>query len=104
MLSEKFDCSRPAIAKDWPSRSSITVSVRRVEMPGTPNSAVAANVSSDLADLGHQLEIDQVLGHDGRGERQADAKRLELDGDRPLFLRHRHREFAAPPGSWRTGR
>ena len=49
-------------------------------------------VAIDVADLGEQLEVDQIVAEHGRREGKADAERLELDRDR-------RRRCPARPGS-----
>ncbi len=69
----------PAIANDWPSRSSTSVSARRVFSAGMrkPERMTPLLKSSELTS-GLQLEANHVAG-DRRPERQADAELLVLD-------------------------
>ena len=75
--------SRPAMANVWPSRSSTSVSVRRVVSAGIrkPSSVIALAKSSALTS-GLHLEVDQVAAEHRRREVQPDAELLEHDRDR----------------------
>ena len=88
--------SRPAIANDWPSRSSTSVSARRVVSAGMrkPDSVTPLLKSSELTS-GLHLQPDHVAG-DRRLEVQPDAELLEHDRDRAGgALDDRNRELAA---------
>ena len=74
---------RPAMAKVWPSRSSTSVSVRRVDSAGTRKpSSVDGVVEVERAHFGLDLQMDQVAAEHGRREVQPDAELLEHDRDR----------------------
>src|SRR5690606_30429959 len=49
----------------------------------------------DLADLGLEFQIDQPVVENHRGEVEADAVFLELDGDPVVVLSNRNRYFTA---------
>ena len=70
--------SSPAIANDWPSRSSTSVSARRVVSAGMrkPLSVMPLLKSSELTS-GPDLQPDHVAGN-RRLEVQPDAELLEL--------------------------
>ena len=84
------------MANDCPSRSSTSVSARRVDQRRNPEALERDAVGEvERADFGPDLEADHVAG-DGRREVQPDAELLEHDGDRARdALDDRHRELAA---------
>ena len=88
--------SRPAIANDWPSRNSTSVSARRVVSAGIrkPGDRHAV-VEVQRADFGPNLQANDVAGN-RRREVQPDAELLELHRDLAGRARDkRHRELAA---------
>ena len=105
--------SRPAIANDWPSRSSTSVSARRVVSAGMrkPDSVMPLLKSSVLTS-GLTLQPDHVAG-DRRRERQPDAELLALhrhgaggaldDGNRELAAGEEARLLAVVGDQVRLG-
>ena len=88
--------SRPAIANDCPSRSSTSVSARRVMSAGHAEALERnAVVEVERADLRTDLQANDVACN-RRPEIQPDAELLEDDRDRAGGALHdRHRELAA---------
>ena len=65
------------MANDWPSRSSTSVSARRVGERGNAEALEQdAVVEVERADLGPHVQADQIAGN-GRREVQPDAEFLE---------------------------
>ena len=99
--------SRPAMANDWPSRSSTSVSARRVSQRRDAEALEGdAVVEVERADFGLHLQADHVAG-DRRLEGQPDAELLELDRDRVRSCPGRpgsgtrRRRGSSPPGRCR---
>ena len=90
--------SRPAMANVWPSLSSSSVSVRRVESAGIRKPLRTTRVAEvERADFRAHLQL-HAIAVDDRREVEADAEFLELHGDRHVRarpLRDGHGKFAA---------
>ena len=70
----------PAIANVCPSRSSTSVSVRRVDSAGMRNPSMCDGVGEvERAHLGTNLQVHQVAAEHRRREAQTDAELLEHD-------------------------
>ena len=101
-MSRRFiDDSSPAIAKLWPSRSSIVVRASRLVSDGTYETGDLDGLREvELAHRRRQAQIDDAVSQDRRHERQLHAEGLVVGGDDRHAagaprLRCRHRKFAA---------